>query len=196
MTIRIGIFSFLLLSSMMVSAGELVDRFKLAHEKSISALTQASVSRDLALNAFKNALAMENDSEDALLAAMRSNNMTNVLVLRKKLVKIKDDTEECLDCCMEVLNLAADGIIAGESAKREYARVIETGTPVKDKSLVKRVESLAEKAECKAKDASEIASCLKKKWLEMSQDSGASSTIVINNPTAGMPPASAPAGNR
>ena len=198
MTIRTGICALVLfiICSICASAGELTDRFKSAYDKSITAVSQASVSRDLALNAFKNAIAMEDEAEDALLSAIRAYNMTNAVVLSKKLAQIKDETEECQECCMNVMALAGDGLVAGESVRQEYERVIDTGTPVRDKSLVKRVERLSEVAESKAGEAAEIAQCLKKKWLEVSIDGIISTAAAVTTAATTIPPSPTPAGNR
>lgn len=171
---KISVFLIILIAAVSIPAaaysGELADRFNAALEKSTAAVSKASISRDLVLNALKNAVAVENEAEDRLLAAIRSNDPAALKSALKKLTDAREDSEECLDCCMEVIDLASEAITAGDEVKKAHNLAADTGTVIKDKSVVKRVERLADSASSKSEKAAEISKCLKKKWLEVSLD--------------------------
>lgn len=146
-------------------SSNLLERARAASVLAASSATDAGVTRDIAINAVKNALAVQNDSAEAFLLAIKSGDRIKRLAARKAFDRVAESTAEA------ILNLESIADYAGEAAESaESARQLEkvaaaARTPRDAESAIKKAERAAEAAGKFARKAQPLAEILKKAWL-------------------------------
>lgn len=153
---------------------------------------EAVLARDIAMKAVENAIAVQDEAEADVMAAMASGESGCIKRSRRALADAMDETGEAVSLTAAVVAYAVQAGSAATSAD-EQIKTLDDANPSAVDAAIRRLRGLLRIAECAARKALKLTDRMKTRWLVAPvQTPAATTSLKIPDP----PPTPTPVGRR
>jgi len=126
---------------------------------------KAGVARDMALNALENAMAVQDETEEELLSALKVGGKAKIKLARRSLEQATAESKQARKTAERIVEYAAESRSNADLAGEEASRASKAETDRKAASAARKAEHLAHAAKKSSKRTVFLADRMKMKWL-------------------------------
>lgn len=146
-------------------SSNIIERARTVVAVAANSATEAGMLRDMAVIAIRNASAVQLETEELYLSAIKSGEKDKQVAVRKQLDAVVESVEESRDILQQVADCVSEAGVAVETAKQQEKNVLSAGSERDAERILKHMQKTSEVAARAAKKARDLAEFLKKQWL-------------------------------
>lgn len=176
------------------AAESIADRVRNLAAKAQDCVNHSTDARVMAVNALKNALAAEDEAEQAVVRTMSTQapDSASVKALKKDLEKALEDAKEVMKLVETAIDFAASAQMSAAAALSEAEKVQKNPTDAGASAILDKADDLLASALKSLKKAEAITGELKQAWLLPI----VTTTTTTTSTTTTIPPSPTPVGRR
>jgi len=146
-------------------SSNVLEKARVTAATAVASAAEAGMMRDMAVIAVRNAMAAENDANEAFLVAAKAGDKKKLSSARKLLDAISDSALDARANLESIADYVRDAGLAATSALEQEKAVQSAQSQRAAEYSLSKIERYAKCAEKSARRAKEIAEILKKQWL-------------------------------